>query len=152
MGAGAGEALLAALVGHLQSLVTPQAPHPLVVDLPAGLAGVRGGASPSPPRAPAGEVTKELAQPLLVVIDDRLCFDVTRGSRARRRPTDWEALTSLASEGSLLVDDAAVRSVGASFVYWCAIEGQVFEVPLEHLVDAYWNDDSGAGKGRCRCV
>ena len=61
-------------------------------------------------------------------------------------PADWEALSSLASEGSLLVDDAVVHSSGTSLVYWCSIEGQMFEVPLERLVDAYWNDYATRGR------
>lgn len=70
MGTDAGEALLAALVGHLQALVAPQPADPLVVDLPAAPAGVLGGASPSPAWSPPGEVPQELTQALLVVNND----------------------------------------------------------------------------------
>ena len=62
MGADAGEALLAPLVGHLQPFVTPQPPDPLVVDLPARPAGVLGGPTPSPAWSSPGEVTQELTQ------------------------------------------------------------------------------------------
>ena len=58
---------LRVLVGHLQALVTPQAPHPLVVDLPAGPAQLLGGASPSPPGSTLGEGPQELPQLGLVI-------------------------------------------------------------------------------------
>src|SRR5918993_1147470 len=70
VGADPGEPLLAALVGHLQAFVTPQAPDPLVVEVPARLAGVLGRPSPPPPWSPPGEVPQELAQSGLVVVDD----------------------------------------------------------------------------------
>src|SRR5215204_3058492 len=57
----AGEAFLAPLVGHLQAFTTPQAPHPLVVDLPAGPAGVLRRSAPPPALASPGELTQELA-------------------------------------------------------------------------------------------
>ena len=66
------EALLAAPVGHLQAFVTPQPPDPLVVDLPAGPAGVlRARRQPHRGRR-SGEVSQELPQPLLFVVDDGL--------------------------------------------------------------------------------
>src|SRR5215217_8013546 len=86
MGADAGEALLATLVGHLQPFVTPQPPHPLVVDVPAGPASVLRRPTPPPAWASPSEVTQELTQLLLVIVNDGR-DETLRGAMLADHPT-----------------------------------------------------------------